>query len=483
MSFPSSISAAVLSDIGDPCVTDRTTTPPTIYQCVNGSVCNRAKNQCEIPQIQPVAANETYLVTGPNNNACNSTGGLLVCKLAKNLLVGSSESGIPMALNVMGSLYDQKPASTYLAFNDFKQNIGIPTKEAYAQGYGFIVLNPIIEIWRVIRNIALAGFVVIFVVIGFMIMLRKNIDPRTVVTVQQAIPKIIVSLILVIFSYAICGLLIDSVMVATRAGLLVFQSAGYVAQGGTSFTKEQNTEELLNANVFELFSGISDVSQIVVKMQSFVESGIGDAGFGVISKLIGGFNAAGAGGILETVLWVAIFVAILRTAFMLITAYVTIVFNIIFAPIRFLLMAIPGSQMNFTSWIKTMYRQLAVFPVVFFMLMFAAIFGSSNGSDNWNGSPGRDGRNIWNIDGTQQAPNGVFDPANPNSFWTPPALGNWGAAIGQLMMLGIVLTIPRASSMVSEALQIKPGASEGAAGDEIKKAAGRIPAIGGLVGR
>ncbi|MDQ3098333.1 MAG: hypothetical protein M3Q44_01150 [bacterium] len=479
---PNLVSAAVPSDEGEPCLADRTTTPITIYTCVGGTVCNRAKNQCEKPQAAaPLTANKIYLSYGPTADACDSAGGTIMCDLPRNLLAAGPNAGIPQAFGVMAQLYDQKPASTYLAFNDFKTHMGFPVKEAYAQGYGFVVLNPIIGLWRMIRNLALAGFVVIFVVIGLMIMLRKNIDPRTVVTIQQAIPRIVISLVLVIFSYAICGLLIDSIMVATRAGLLVFQSAGYVAQGGTAGNKPGNADDLLKANIFVLFSDLSAVDQIVPKIQAFVSTGVGQAGFGVIEKFVGALSSGG--GILTTVLWVAIFISILRTAFMLITAYVTIVFNIIFSPFRFLMMAIPGSQSNFTSWLKAMYRQLLVFPVVFFMLMFAAIFGSSAGGATWNLNPGQDGENIWNIGGPPEAPNGVFDPANPNAFWAPPGLGNWGAALGQLMMLGIILTIPKAANMVTEALQIKPGSSEGAAGEEIKRAAGRIPVVGSLVGR
>jgi len=42
-----------------------------------------------------------------------------------------------------------------------------------------------------------------------MIMLRVKISPQAVVTVQSAIPKLITTLILVTFSYAIAGLVID----------------------------------------------------------------------------------------------------------------------------------------------------------------------------------------------------------------------------------------------------------------------------------
>ena len=47
------------------------------------------------------------------------------------------------------------------------------------------------------------------IVIGFMVMFRRKIDPKTVITVQNALPKIVLALLLVTFSYAIAAFMID----------------------------------------------------------------------------------------------------------------------------------------------------------------------------------------------------------------------------------------------------------------------------------
>jgi hypothetical protein len=99
--------------------------------------------------------------------------------------------------------------SDYIAY--LGNNFGL-AKPSYAQAtgqVGFDGLAPLLHAWVVFRNIVYLLFVFIFILIGLAIMLRVRIDPRTVMTIQNQIPKIIISLILVTFSFAIAGFLID----------------------------------------------------------------------------------------------------------------------------------------------------------------------------------------------------------------------------------------------------------------------------------
>jgi hypothetical protein len=94
-------------------------------------------------------------------------------------------------------------------------NFGL-AKPSYAQvtGIGFQGLTPLLHAWVVFRNVVYLLFVFIFILIGLAIMLRVRIDPRTVMTIQNQIPKIIISLVLVTFSFAIAGFLIDLMWVS-----------------------------------------------------------------------------------------------------------------------------------------------------------------------------------------------------------------------------------------------------------------------------
>jgi hypothetical protein len=109
-----------------------------------------------------------------------------------------------------------KPVSSNEYFASLFYNIGIPINTpAYAQvGVGFDVFQPVLSLWRAFRNIAYLLYVVVFVIIGFMIMLRRKIDPQTVISIQSALPRLVITLLLITFSYAIAGLVIDFMYVA-----------------------------------------------------------------------------------------------------------------------------------------------------------------------------------------------------------------------------------------------------------------------------
>ena len=95
--------------------------------------------------------------------------------------------------------------NSYYAYLQTKNPL---VKTAYATT-GTQALTPILSLWVVSRNVAYLFFVVIFVVAGFMIMFRSKLNPQTSVSIQLALPKIVVSLILVTFSYAFIALIID----------------------------------------------------------------------------------------------------------------------------------------------------------------------------------------------------------------------------------------------------------------------------------
>ncbi len=107
------------------------------------------------------------------------------------------------------AMYRTQPASSldYLAY--VATNLHIVPK-AYAQGIGSTGLNALLPFWTAMRNLSYLLFVVIFVVFGFSIMFRVQLDPRTVITIQNSLPRIITCLILVTFSYAITSVIVKT---------------------------------------------------------------------------------------------------------------------------------------------------------------------------------------------------------------------------------------------------------------------------------
>src|SRR5258706_1545212 len=137
--------------------------------------------------------------------------------------------------NVTGSLLLTKPAGTidYLAYvaSNLQKHQVINQAYAAGPGYGFTSLSPILPVWKAFRNIAYLLFAFGFVLYGIMIMFRIRIDAKTAATVQLAIPKLIITLLIITFSYAIVGFLVDVSTVVTSLAINVLAVGGILNLG------------------------------------------------------------------------------------------------------------------------------------------------------------------------------------------------------------------------------------------------------------
>src|SRR3989344_5840422 len=129
---------------------------------------------------------------------------------------------------LVAGLYSTPPASGVGYFAQKIQDFN-PVKPAYAQeGVGFSALSPVQPLWTIFRNASYVGFVIVFVIMGFMIMFRAHISPQAVATVQDSIPRIVVALILVTFSYALAGLMIDLMFLIINIAINLFAQSGFI---------------------------------------------------------------------------------------------------------------------------------------------------------------------------------------------------------------------------------------------------------------
>ncbi len=118
--------------------------------------------------------------------------------------------------------YINPPASgVYWALDSF-QKAGLIPQTYAAEGIGFASIKPLMSLWKIFRDVAYLCLVLVMIVIGFMIMFRMKINPQTVISVENALPKIVITLILITFSFAIAGLLIDImyILIVLSIGLL-----------------------------------------------------------------------------------------------------------------------------------------------------------------------------------------------------------------------------------------------------------------------
>lgn len=393
--------------------------------------------------------------------------------------IGFVENGGGL-IGIMGNLIAmtfQIPASGthYTAY--LAQNFGIAKPAfAQAQGVGFTGLKPLLAIWTIFRNLIYLLFVFVFIIIGLGIMFRIKIDPRTVMTIQNQIPKIIVALILVTFSYAIAGFLIDMMYVSMYLVYNIFAplvdpgsgavginvpelgrvSSGVVGTGSLNPVNLQGSNPLsavgalggvkmvigASAGIGSIIGSLFDGTMgriIATVISTIIGGGIGSIGAFGLGSLIGagiGF-ATGAifgskvfaviGGLIAfIVLSTAVLTALFRLWFQLLKAYIAILINIVLGPFWIAAGLIPTSTLSFSAWVRGLIADLASFPTTLIMLLFGKVFIDAFGA---NGS---------------------------DENFVPPFVGNPGDhnAFAALIGVGIILLTPNVVNLIRQALKV-----------------------------
>lgn len=351
-----------------------------------------------------------------------------------NLLNENSNGGSLGAVNsFIATLYSNPAASSVDYVQNIANNTGFPNaiKPAYAaEGFGFRGLNFILPLWEAMRNIAYLLFAILFIIVGLMIVLRVKIDPKTVITIQSALPKIIWTLILITFSYPIAGLLIDLMYVTLGLMFSIVNLTGLYPGGVQTFA-----ESLKTANFIDIMNNLggkgAGAQKAIGDINTFTQSVIGQLFQAVniqssnknFNKLITDYLSP----LLGLFVSISIFVAMLKTFLNLLTSYGTIIFSIILSPIILLGEAIPGRS-AFAGWLKQLIGNLLVFPLTIMMILWGTIilsfFVKSNITDT-------------------------------EKIFLPPLVGIPGGAIGALLGYIIIMTLPHAQDLLNEWLSIK----------------------------
>lgn len=279
---------------------------------------------------------------------------------------------------------------TYAAVSPCTQNAN------RGQGFGFCGIKPLLDIWVAMRNIAYLLFVLLFVLIGLAIMLRVHIDPRTVMSIENQIPKIIVGILLVTFSFALAGLLIDVMYVSIYliGGVLINADPshpigvglGEIATSPTPFDiinrlwPGDSSADGTGGGFGELsLQGSNTVRELILNVLGGSGTGVTleSLNYGVIDLIGGGFTAI-VGLLVGILAALLIFIALIYTAIrlwiILVVAYISILLDIVFAPFWFLIGLFPGSTLGVGAWFKDMLANLAVFPTAISMFILAKVF-------------------------------------------------------------------------------------------------------------
>jgi hypothetical protein len=290
------------------------------------------------------------------------------------------------AIGAMGNLIAMSfpvSASTRDYVNYLASNFGI-AEPAFAQATGFDRLSPFIKLWAGFRDIVYLILVLVFVVIGFAIMLRVRIDPRTVMSIENQIPKIIVALVMVTFSFAIAGLMIDLMWVSIYLVISVFGNIHPAI-----LAKDANFYGQNAIQAFGEFVGFGDVvlgssgsvGNIFLNLLTInqdngnipILSGIFNA-VDFVKNLAGGLVAGLASVFALLVVIFAVAYSLFRLWFTLIKAYVFILLDIVFAPFWILAGMMPGSKLSFDAWLRDLGSNLLAFPATIVLFLLARVF-------------------------------------------------------------------------------------------------------------
>jgi len=335
---------------------------------------------------------ESWLNNGLNTNLVSLLNGL-VGEIPEEVVSGTSFFWIPGGLagttsNAIASLY-QPPASGIQYIAQVKDNfLGKP---AYAQGIGFKGLEPLIPIWRNFRNFTYILASIAFIIIGLLIVLRVKISPQAVISIQNAVPQLVTTLLLITFSYAIAGLLIDLsyVFQAIAVGLIypeVFTNASTLLNEIFEFFATKlfflNTKPSLgtfsNPNMSVLLGVLTIPILVTIGLATFIGTIIGLVGalpalfFNPAAIPAAGLATGGVAFVLASlIITIAMLIWIIKFLFGIFKAYAMIIFKIVIAPLEIAIGAFPGSKVGFSTWVLDLVANILVFPISFLFILLS----------------------------------------------------------------------------------------------------------------
>ncbi|OGV91255.1 hypothetical protein A2783_01710 [Microgenomates group bacterium RIFCSPHIGHO2_01_FULL_45_11] len=363
----------------------------------------------------------------------------------------TDQGAIPTASKFLAFMITTPPVQSSHYIANLLDSVGVPgVKPAYAQGIGFTSLTPVLNVWKAFRNVAYFFFIIIFVVVGFMIMFRARLDAQTVVTVQAALPKMVLTLILITFSYAIAGFVVDLIYLSIFLFTGVLETAGLLSSAVTA------RNALFGFSIFRI-----GFSFLIAPLET--AGSAANAVSAVASGLFGIPNWWITDGIIDIIAYViisiAIIIALFRTLLSLLFAYIGIIIAVVFAPIQLLLNALPNSQ-TFTGWLKGLVANAAVFPAVAIMVLVgAALVGTNSAGEDVTGL---------GIAPTQGAQGAGFGFREGSGF-VPPLITSRGTGLGAnqgreefgvehvkaLIGLGIIMLLPEVAKLIKEMFGVK----------------------------
>ncbi len=469
-----------------------------------------SKDRMDINPVQVQTAYRQELYRKMNNPAFQKTKAdklmlslykKMICKMTGDFCSDNADDyAIHQQNSVVGFIsrlvtlpLSSPPASGIYWAQDSLENSGFIPKTYAAEGIGFAAIKPIINLWKIFRDISYLMLVLMLMAIGFMIMFRMKINPQTVINVENALPKIIVALLLITFSFAIAGFLIDLMYVVIA--ILINLLSG----GGRYFNPGQMQDSYLNGRGLDLWDSIfanpahkrgfgvlnligigtslmfnimtavpAWISSIVFMVlnvvigylltqviNSFLYSTVGTSLNDIAGQILTFGGAVGdlpqlitfipvlmlaillgfffGPMIIILALGALIFFTLLflyfRIFFLLFRAYLQILILIILSPVILLFEAVPGKS-TFAYWFKNLLAEIMTFPIVIGIMTMGFVIANQLASSAL-----------------------TTNSAGELTFWKPPFMNIIDPSLLPILIgMGFILIIPDIVKLAKEQL-------------------------------
>ena len=340
------------------------------------------------------------------------------------------------------SVFTERDMSTIGYFRGIASKFHV-VPEARAQGFGFTAANAVQSLWSTVRDFSYFFIVLGALYMAFLVMFRKKLSPQTAVTVQTVLPKLIITLALVTFSYAIAGFMIDLMYVVIGVLSAILTTPG---TNLTTFTWTQMFQALTQKSsvLLLLYYWLNWFVAMLGSSFFFLGYGIGN----VISVL------------LLIVVWLILIIVLLLVSFrlwwMLIKTYVSILLKVAFGPI-IIIGGLFGYGGGFGGWITGLAADLAVYPVTGFMIFMAFVL-LAPGLPDWMPASA----NAFNI-------NSAAFGSTGGVYWDPPlSIASSAAEIMFLFAsLALISMTPKVADIIKSIIAGKPYGYGGAIGEAL----------------
>jgi len=338
----------------------------------------------------------------------------------------------------------------------------LPVPEARAQGFGFGALSPVQKVWKGSRDVMYGLFIVVIIAFAFMIMFRMKISPQVVVTVQSALPRILITLILITFSYAIAGFMVDLIYVVIGIFSFIILQFGFL--GGAQW-----------ADVFRLMTtGPGDVP---IGLLGWFWGFIGPVYYAIMNAAgsiwslnwVGGTIAWILGWFIVAGILVWLFLACFRIFIMLIRTYLSILISVTFAPLIIGFGALtPGG--GFWPWLRGIIANLLVYPVVGILFILSIFFLAATYTgvrDSLSTMISAGGTSTISVSSPFETTQYFWYP--PITFGTQAADRNWDPLpiLWTFAAIGIFAMIPKAGDLVKSLMSGKGVEGAGDLGKDV----------------